>query len=84
MVDGKKETISLLPLLKKGHSRLTLELNPRSSNINEVIRAVLNSLFFFYKKFWHAPKSIKSTKEHKSTKSTTKQKHKNANKGTKI
>ena len=70
----------LLPLLKNGQLRLTLELNPRSSNINEV----LNSFFFFYKKFWHAPKSIKSTKEHKSTKSTTKQKHKNANKGTKI
>ena len=57
---------------------MTLELNPRSSNINEVIRAVLNSLFiyFFYKKFWHAPKSIKSTKEHKKHKNTTKQKQK--------
>ena len=37
-----------------------------SSNINEVIRAVLN-FFFFYEKILHTPKSIK---KHKSTKST--------------
>ena len=43
-----------------------------SSNINEVIRAVLNFLFFFYEKILHAQKAqktIKSTKKH--------QKHKN-------
>ena len=58
-----------------------------SSNINEVIRAVLNSLFF-YKKILYAPKAPKapraqkaqkaqkapkSTKKHKNT---TEQKHK--------
>ena len=65
-----------------------------SSNINEVIRAVLN--FFFYEKILHAqkaqkaPKSTKNTKSTKSTKSTkkgknaTKQKVQNANKRTKI
>ena len=30
-----------------------------SSNINEVIRAVLNPLFFFYKKILLAPKAQK-------------------------
>ena len=40
-----------------------------SSNVNEVIRAVLNSLFFFfYKKISHAPK----VQKHKDA---TKQKH---------
>ena len=28
-----------------------------SSNVNEVIRVVLNSLFLFYKKILHAPKA---------------------------
>ena len=37
-----------------------------SSNINEVIRAVLNSLFFLLKDFAHT-KSTKSTKRHKDT-----------------
>ena len=53
-----------------------------SSNINEVIRAVLNSLF--YKKILHAqkaqkaPKAQKALKAQKNTKSTknTKKKHK--------
>ena len=54
-----------------------------SSNINEVIRAVLNSLIFFLTKRFRthqkaqkatkAPKSTKGTKKHKNT---TKQKHK--------
>ena len=46
---------------------MTLELNPRSSNINEVIRAVLNSLFiyFFLQKDFARTKSTKSTKKHK-------------------
>ena len=46
-----------------------------SSNVIEVIRAVLNSLlfiFFFYKKILHAPKAPKVQKH----KDTTKQKHK--------
>ena len=38
-----------------------------SSNINEVIRAVLNFLLFFYEKILHATKSTKSTKRHKDT-----------------
>ena len=46
-----------------------------SSNINEVIRAVLNP--FFYKKILHAPKA-------QNHKNSTKQKHKNANKQSKI
>ena len=45
-----------------------------SSNINEVIRTVLNSLFsafLFYKKILHAPKSTKKHQQApKSTKST--------------
>ena len=47
-----------------------------SSNINEVIWTVLNSLFsafLFYKKIPHAPKS---TKKHQKHKNATKQKHK--------
>ena len=71
-----------------------------SSNINEVIRAVLN--FFFFEKILHAQKGHKAQKAQKtqnelkaqkapkapkSTKKTqnaTTQKHKNANKRTKI
>ena len=41
----------------------------RGSNVNEVIRAVLNSLFFFLQKNFTCTKSTKST-------DTTKQKHK--------
>ena len=36
-----------------------------SSNINEVIRAVLNS-FFFYKKISHAPKAQKESEAPKA------------------
>ena len=50
----------------------------KSSNINEVIKAVLNSLFF-YEKISHAQKAPKATKALKCTK-TLRQKHKNANK----
>ena len=49
------------------------------SNINEVIRAVLNFLFLFYKKILHALKAQKAPKALKGTK-TLRQKHKNANK----
>ena len=58
-----------------------------SSNINEVIRAVLNFLLLFYEKISHAPKRTKSTKSTKSTtthNNATKQKPKNANKRRKI
>ena len=52
-----------------------------SSNINEVVRVVLNSLFIylfiFYEKILHAPKA--PPKALKDTK-TLKQKYKNANK----
>ena len=42
-----------------------------SSIVNEVIRAVLNSFFFFfYKKISHAQKAQKNTKSTKITKST--------------
>ena len=39
-----------------------------SSNVNEVIRAVLNSLFiyFFYEKILHAPKPPKALKAPKA------------------
>ena len=56
-----------------------------SSNINEVLRAVLNSLFFFSKKSLHAPKVPKAPKTQKAPKepkhkNATKQKHENVNK----
>ena len=58
-----------------------------SSNINEVIRAVSNFLFFFYKKILHtqkASKEPKAPKKHKSTKTqpnkNTKRKYANKNK----
>ena len=55
-----------------------------SSNINEVIRAVLNSLFFiFTKKILHAPKAPKASKEPKAQK-RNQAKTQNANKRTKI
>ena len=65
----------------------------RSSNINEVIRTVLNSLIFFTKRFsthQKHQKAPKSTKKHqKASKNKKAQKHnqtkaQNANKRTKI
>ena len=52
------------------------EYQKLSSNVNEVIRAVLNSLFYFIfcKKILHAPKVPKSTKTQPS-KSTKHYKH---------
>ena len=50
----------------------------KSSNINEVIKAVLNSLFFLRKGFAHT-KSTKSTKRYKDTRAKA-QKRKQANK----
>ena len=52
-----------------------------SSNVNEVIRAVLNSLFFFTKIFRTHQKHKKHQKHQKHKKH---KKHKNANKPTKI
>ena len=59
-----------------------------SSNINEVIRAVLNPLLFFYEKILHSPKhqkhkkalnaSTAKKKKKKKTKAPKAQKHKNA------
>ena len=40
-----------------------------SSNINEVIRAVLNFFFFFYEKILHARKVQKAQKAQKAPKS---------------
>ena len=45
-----------------------------SSNINKVIRAVLNFFFFFYEKILHAPKAQKAPKSIKSTKCTKRHK----------
>ena len=53
-------------------------LKQSSSNMNEVIKAVLNPLFF-YEKISHAQKAPKAPKVLKCTK-TLRQKHKNANK----
>ena len=63
-----------------------------SSNINVLIKTVLNLLIFFFlrkdftrtKKHQKASKSTKSTTHTKKHKNTTNQKHKNANKQTKI
>ena len=50
---------------------VNIEVIPKtidSSNINDVIKTVLN--FIFYEKILHAPKNTKSTKRTKGTKST--------------
>ena len=65
----------------KTYSRaLFLQNTSDEYNINEVIRAVLNSLLiFFYRKISHTPKSTKMHKKHKKYKkhkSATKQKYK--------
>ena len=52
-----------------------------SSNINEVTKAVLNLLLFFYEKILHAQKS---TKKHKNHKNVSQKRHKNAIKQTKM
>ena len=49
-----------------------------SSNVNEVIRAVLNSLFFKKKRFLHKPKASKAAKAQKELKAQKTQKHKQA------
>ena len=46
-----------------------------SSNVNEIIRVVLNSLFFFTKRFYTHQKHQKHER-HKRHKDATKQKHK--------
>ena len=52
----------------------------KSSNINEVIRAVINPLFFFYKNILHAQKAPKAQKAQKRNQA----KAQNVNKQTKI
>ena len=42
------------------------DLVPHSSNVNEVIRAVLNSFFFFYEKILHAPKAPKAQRRNQA------------------
>ena len=61
--------------------RLVLRPWLLSSDINEVVKTVLNFLLFFYIKILHAPKSTKKFKKHKNI---TKRKHKYANKRTKM
>ena len=46
----------------------TKQNNEISSNINEVIRSVLNYFFFFYEKISQAQKSIKPLTANKKTK----------------
>ena len=43
-----------------------VDINARSSNVNEVIRAALNSLFFFYEKILLVPKAPKAPKASKA------------------
>ena len=59
--------------VNKNLRQLQLKKLEISSNVNEVISAVLNSLFFFLQKDFTRTKSTKSTK-------TPRQKHKNATK----
>ena len=66
---------------------MNLDWHDLSSNINEVIRAVLNFLLFFTKRFRthkKAPKSTKSTKKHQKAQKRNQAKVQNANKRTKI
>ena len=42
-----------------------------SSNVNEVIRSVLNSSFFFYEKILHAPKAPKTPKAQRRNQAKT-------------
>ena len=60
-------------LLRLSNSK-NVRLRYLSSNINEVIKTVLNFLLFFYQKILHAPKSTKKHKKAqkapKSTKTT--------------
>ena len=48
----------------------------RSSNVNEVIRVVLNSLFFFFTKGFCMHQKYQKHQKHQNHKDTTKQKHK--------
>ena len=71
-----RRRILLLCLNKLNEKSRTTNLG--SSNVNEVIRSVLNFLLFFYERFYTHQKAPKVQK-HNQTK-----KHKNANKRTKI
>ena len=52
-----------------------VDIQARSSNVNEVIRAVLNSLYFYY---WFSffTKRFYTHQKHQKHKDATKQKHK--------
>ena len=63
-------------MIKKVHACNKMNF---SSNINEAIKAVLISSFFFYKKISHPPKAQKAPKSRKNTK-----KHQKAPKRTKM
>ena len=67
---GRNKTIKNTFLVKRYFATCVSFSSSVSSNITEVIRAVLNYWLFFYEKISHAPKS---TKKHKKA---TKQKHK--------
>ena len=60
-----------------------MKSNPDSSNINEVIKAVLNYLSFFYEKILQAQKTTKSTKKHKKAPKAQKSTKTQPNKSTK-
>ena len=51
-----------------------VDIQARSSNVNEVIRADLNSLFFYYC-FFFFTKRLCTHQKHQKHKDTTKQKH---------
>ena len=59
--------------------RLVLRPWLLSSDINEVVKTVLNFLLFFYVKILHAPKSTKKFKKHKSITKRTNKRTKNEN-----
>ena len=62
-------------LLRLSNSK-NVRLRYLSSNINEVIKTVLNFLLFFYQKILHAPKSTKKHKKHQKAQNA--QKHNQA------
>ena len=53
-----------------------VDIQARSSNVNEVIRAVLNSLYFYYCFFFFFTKRFHTHQKHQKHKDATKQKHK--------
>ena len=62
------ERIQILSLSKHALGRFFLIVTLLLSNINDVIRAVLNSLFFLFTKRFRTHKKHKKHQKHKSTK----------------